>query len=239
METVFHSEPGIDPALKTQETPEAGTTPEEDKGKEAPAPQPESKEGETQEQPTEEQVEAILEVAGLDMSELAAEYAKDGKLSDESYKELEKEGFPRAIVDAYIRGVEKGNAEAVTLAEKDVAEILGIAGGEESYQKMMQWASTSFNAEQQEAYNRAVNMGDKHIAMLAVQGMVARYEAEFGRDPQLVGGGRSIGTDSGDGFKSRADMIAAMSDKRYGRDPDYTREVEQKVTKSGLMGRKR
>ena len=186
---------------------------------------------------TEEQAEAVLEVAGLDLSELSKEYAQDGRLSDESYRELEEAGFPRAVVDAYIRGVTQGQTEAKALADRDIADVLGVAGGEEGYGKLMAWATTAFSDEEKDAYNRAVNMGDKHIARLAVQGLVARYEAEYGHEPELVNGGsgRTVGDTEKDGFKSRADMVAAMSDKRYGRDPDYTREVEKKVAGSKLM----
>ena len=248
MEMTFNSEPGVDPALKPEpETPEI--TPEgEEESQGKPVTEPERKLKGTEKETTDtsdpeekpdvpevEEVEAILEVAGLDMSELSKEYQKDGKLSEESYTELEEAGFPRAVVDAYIRGVTQGNTEAAALAEKDVDEILTSAGGREGYEKLMQWASDSFTDAEKEAYNRAVNMGDKYIAKLAVQGMVARYEAEYGHDPKLVNGGGRAVDDTKDGFKSRADMVAAMSDKRYGRDPDYTRDVEQKVANSKLM----
>ena len=237
MEQIFHSEPAIDPALK-QESEDLGTEkettqPDEAQGDEGKG----GKEGEKP-QTADEQVEEILEIAGLDMSELAKEFQKDGKLSEESYEELKEAGFPKSVVDAYIKGVEKSQAEANTLAEKDVAEILSVAGGNEGYETLMAWASSSFSEEEKEAFNRAVNMGDKYIAKLAVQGLVARYEAEYGRDPKLVnGGGRAVEDSGKDGFKSRSDMTAAMSDKRYGRDPDYTREVERKVINSGLMSR--
>lgn len=244
MEKVFHSEPGIDPASLTSpaDAPETEKTvaPE---GSEEGTPTPEGKDTsgleKKAETATEEEAEAALEIAGLDMSELSKEYAKDGKLSDESYEELAEAGFPKHVVDAYIRGITQGQAEAAALAEKDIAEVLSVAGGEEGYGKLMEWATKAFSAEEKEAYNRAVNIGDKHIAKLAVQGLVARYEAEFGKEPVLVNGGGKAVEDTNEGFKSRADMVAAMSDKRYGRDPDYTREVEKKVVNSKLMSSRR
>lgn len=236
MEKVFNSEPAVEKQLVTEEpvneAPEvqepAGTEPSD----KAPDTSGLEKKAETA---TEEEVESILEIAGLDMSELSKEYAKDGKLSDESYEELAEAGFPKHVVDAYIRGITQGQSEAAVLAEKDVAEVLGVAGGEEGYGKLMDWAGKAFSQEEKDAYNKAVNIGDKYIAKLAVQGLVARYEAEFGKEPTLVNGGGKATEDTNEGFKSRADMVSAMSDKRYGRDPDYTREVEKKVVNSKLM----
>ena len=166
------------------------------------------------------------------MSELSKEYAGAGKLSDDSFKQLEDAGFPRGVVEAYIRGVEQ---QSGSVAQKDVDEILTAVGGTQKYEQMMSWAQKSFSTEEQKAYNHAVTFGDKHIAKLAVQGMVARYEAEFGKEPKLVGGDGKSSTEGSEKFKTRSDMIAAMSDKKYGKDPDYTREVAQKVINSGLM----
>lgn len=177
-----------------------------------------------------------LEIAGLDMSELAAEYTRDGKLSDESYKELEENGFPKAIVDAYIRGIEAQNTTVKEFADAEVKELQALAGDAGTYGKMMTWAGEVFSEEEKEAYNQAVLGGNKHTAAFAIRGLVARYEQEYGHEPQLIGGG-AASTQAG-GFKNKSEMVDAMSDRRYGRDAEYTKEVEGKVLRSGLMRRR-
>ena len=181
-----------------------------------------------------EQASEILEIAGLDMTELATEYTRDGALSAESYKELEENGFPKAVVDAYIRGVKAEHAEVSELADGEVKELYTLAGGEENYGKMMNWAGDIFSNEEKEAYNSAVTGGNKHVAAFAIRGLIARYEQEYGHDPHLLGGGSAAKSD-GSKFASKADMVEAMSDKRYGRDEHYTKEVERKLLNSNIM----
>ena len=55
-------------------------------------------------------------VGDFDMTALAEEFQKDGKLSEESYKELEESGFSRELVDTYIRGIQSAATEAGELA---------------------------------------------------------------------------------------------------------------------------
>lgn len=181
----------------------------------------------------------VFEVAGLDMTELSKEYETTGTLSEESYKELEENGFSKDVVDAYIRGVKMTASSEGELAQKDVDNILSEVGGLAKYEQVMSWASTKLSQEEQESYNRAVTGKDSAVARLVVQGLMSRYEKEYGRNPDLVSGDRAASPDGTSGFSSRSDMIAAMSDSRYGKDPNYTREVESKVIRSGIMRGKR
>lgn len=204
------------------ETPQNDTVAEES---------PETPPEETNQQ---EDSEAFI-VAGTDMSSFAAEYEKNGKLSDESYKTLASKGFSRELVEAYIRGVENGVKSETELAQKDVDAILKEVGGEERYSQIMAWAADKLTQEEQDAYDEAVSNPNPAIARLVVQGIAARYEREKGRAPALVMGSRSPSPEARAGFKDRSSMIAAMNDKRYGSDPEYTRDVERKVLASGLM----
>ena len=212
--------------------------------KEPTAPHPSTPPAENKDTPTEtapttdSNVEAVLEIAGLDMTLLAQEYETTGNLSDESYKELAENGFPKEIVDAYIRGVKAQAEEGTKAATADVQEVLAIAGGEEQYSKLVQWASTKLSPDEQDAYNKAVSSGDKYYAKLAVGRLVAEYEKEYGKAPALING-EAAKTPVTIGYKNRSEMADAMSDKRYGKDEQYTREVEQKVLSSGLMKSRR
>lgn len=175
-------------------------------------------------------------IGDCDVTELAAEYERDGVLSEESYKELADNGFPKEVVDAYIRGVKASTQEQTELAQKEVDAILQEAGGLERYEKVMAWASDKLSPEEQEAYNKAVTSSDPTVARLVVQGLMSRYEKEYGSNPSLLSGDGGIaGTPITNAFSNRSDMVQAMSDPRYGKDPDYTREIEGKILRSGLM----
>lgn len=221
---VIPSEPQADPQSKL---PTAPTTEQA-----APAQNKEVNPAE-QQHAEDTQETPVFEIAGLDMSELSKEYETTGALSAESYKELAENGFPQEVVDAYIRGVKASVSESGELAKKDVDSIISEVGGLSKYEQVMSWAATKLTPQEQESYNRAVTAKDPAVARLVVQGLFSRYEREYGHAPTLVEGGRSSPVSAG--FSNRSDMVAAMSDKRYGKDPDYTREVEVKVINSGLM----
>lgn len=174
-----------------------------------------------------------FKVCGVDMSEYAREFEETGELSGETYNALEKAGFPRELVDAYIRGVKQGASEQSELAQKHVDSIMAEVGGEDHYNRVMAWAVENLTQDEQDAYDNAVTSSDPAIARFVVQGLMSRYEREYGREPSLVSGNRV--PDVPVGYKDRSSMIKAMSDARYGNDPEYTREVERKVLASGLM----
>ena len=178
-------------------------------------------------------------VGDFDMTALAEEFQKDGKLSEESYKELEENGFSRELVDTYIRGVQSAATEAGELAKEHVDAIIAEVGGLEKFEAVMKWADGKLSQEEKDAYNKAATGSDPVVARLVVQGLVSRYEREYGHTPTLMKGGKTSmvdGTASGsEGFPDRSSMIQAMRDPRYGNDPEYTRSVESRVLRSGLM----
>lgn len=179
-------------------------------------------------------------VGDFDMTALAEEFQKDGKLSEESYKELEENGFSRELVDTYIRGVQNAAAEAGELAKEHVDAIIAEVGGMEKFEAVMKWADGKLSQEEKDAYNKAATGSDPVVARLVVQGLVSRYEREYGHAPTLMKGGKTSVSAGGaapdtEGFPDRSSMIQAMKDPRYGNDPEYTRSVESRVLRSGLM----
>ena len=186
--------------------------------------------------PAKQEDSEVFEVGGVDVSDIAKEYEETGSLSEESYKELSDNGFPKEVVDAYLRGLEQSSSDAGELARSEVEKIITEVGGLEKYERVMAWAAEKLSQEEQDAYDKAVSANNPTMARLVVQGLMSRYEREYGVQPNLVTGGRANEASiEGSSFASRSDMIQAMSDKRYGTDPDYTREVEAKVIRSGIM----
>ena len=68
---------------------------------------------------------------------------------------------------------------------------------------------------------------------MAVTGLHARYTAVEGREPKLIGGRASKG--SSDKFESTAQLVEAMSDPRYSKDPAYQRKVQEKLGRSSIF----
>jgi hypothetical protein len=108
-----------------------------------------------------------------------------------------------------------------------------IAGGQEGYSQMMEWAAGNLAPSEIEAYNATVDTGDEGITRLAVQGLVARYRSEVGTEPNLVEGTTSA--TSGGRFESAAEVTAAMRDPRYQNDPAYRQRVAQMMARSSVF----
>ena len=169
--------------------------------------------------------EKAVESAGLNMENLSSEYAEKGELDAKSYEALEKAGIPKEYVNQFIEG-QKAVADQQTTSIKD------IVGGADAYTEMSEWAAENMSEQEKTAYNTAVNSKDIETAKLAVVGLKAKFENANGNEPSLVEGKATI-TGQG-GYKSWAEVTAAMSDSRYAKDPAYQAMVKNKIANSEL-----
>lgn len=166
-----------------------------------------------------------VESAGLDMNQLSQEYADNGVLADKSYEALEKVGIPRETVDQYIAG-------QAALAEQARAQAFAITEGQESYQSMTSWAKSNLSPAEMDTYNKSVNSANAGVREMAVRGLWAKYNSDSGQGKSLVHGKGNAGDSTG--YKSNAELVAAMSDPRYSRDPAYRKTVEAKLAVTKL-----
>ena len=153
------------------------------------------------------------------------EYAEKGELTEDTYGELAKVGITKDMVDMYIAGQESSNTAETTAIQDAI-------GGEDSYKAMVTWASENLSEAEQNAYDEVVESGSVEAAKLAVQGLNARFQAS-GKAPTLM-----QGQSQGSGvvpFNSVAQVREAMSDKRYGQDPAFRKQVEQRIAISNVL----
>lgn len=122
------------------------------------------------------------------------------------------------------------------LAREIARDIQQAAGGEEKYKTVTEWAKTNLKPEEIEEYNEVMASGKKNLAKLAVQGLVSRYTEALGNDGQLVDGDGTPSVSGIKPFESTAQVIAAMSDKRYkAGDTAYIKEVEKRLSVSKVL----
>lgn len=186
------------------------------------APSEEAAKEESKEAPKEEEAseaEKAVEAAGLDYSALQAEWEAGG-LTDESYKALEKVGFSKDIVDQHIAGQE-------ALAQLTIMQAEEVAGGKEQLSAMQGWAKDAMSPAEKDAYNKAVSSGSKEDMMQAITALRSKYEAEYGRSPNLLGGRNA--SEGKVGYGSRAEMTADMRDPRYAKDSAFRAKVTSKI----------
>jgi hypothetical protein len=177
---------------------------------------------------TQEDASKTLESVGLDFEALSNEYGTEGGLTDKSYKDLAKAGIPKGIVDAYING---------QLASVQVArtQVFAMTDGEAGYNAMVGWATANTTPKEIASYNKAVNSGNESDRELAVRGLWSRYGSTTGNSQPSLVTGSTKSVQSGDSFKSRAEMMAAMGDPRYKSDNAFRKNVETKLSKSDIF----
>tara|TARA_Y100001963_G_C6744034_1_gene430579 strand:- start:272 stop:1219 length:948 start_codon:yes stop_codon:yes gene_type:complete len=165
-------------------------------------------------------------------------HANDGKLNDSHYQKLEAAGLSRAAVDSYLQGraVEMGyNSSTATndITDATVNEIKSVAGGEQTYLDMVTWASNNLNKESIDAFDSIVNSGSVEAIKFAVNGLKSQYQEAMGNDGELLTG--KAPTQTKDVFRSQAELVAAMNDRRYDNDPAYRQDVIAKLDRSNNL----
>ena len=153
------------------------------------------------------------------------EYNDNDELSEQSFKELESVGYSRDFVESYIRGQE-------ALVNQYVNEIKQYAGGEESFANMYAHLEAS-NPNAAESLISAIQNRDIGTIQTIINLAKASRSQKFGKPAT-----RSVAAQAKQaapvvkkqvGFTSQAEMIQAMSDRRYSTDPVYRAEVERKT----------
>ena len=91
---------------------------------------------------------------------------------------------------------------------------------------MIGWASENLEPTTLEAFNSVIGNGDFNTVQLAVSGLKAQYENAEGYEGQMLTG--KSPRSSRDVFRSQSEVVQAMSDQRYDRDPAYRQDVFDK-----------
>ena len=174
-----------------------------------------------------------LDDAGIDFQDMNVRWQQSGTLESGDYDQLAEAGFNRDMVDAYLSGLQYKAAQDTALSVKEVTSIKESLGGEAEYNKMIQWAGANLPPEEVEGFNQIINTQPMSAVKMAVAGLHARYTAVEGREPKLIGGRASKG--SSDKFESTAQLVEAMSDPRYSKDPAYQRKIQEKLGRSSIF----
>lgn len=207
---------------KNSENPE--DKPEEDKNSEDKPEEDEQTAFDTQVE-RDNEIKNDLAKHNIDFDALGEEYQKNGELSKESIDKLEKAGYPKAMVDAYLDGL-----QATT--EKFVNRIYSMAGGKENYEKIIGFIKTQPESVIN-AYNATITQGNLNQIELALNGIKAQMKTAYGTsNPTLMGG---AATSTAEGYTSMEQMTKDMADPRYQVDPKFTRSVLMKIKNATIF----
>ena len=187
---------------------------------------------------------AIAESLEQGEQPLLAGKFKDPQALEQAYVELQKKlGEPRDEVPAPEDQGEPAEAEpeaedseepdsSESLSEEQAEYLMDMVGGDKAYKSMIEWAGQNFSKEEVSMYDGVMESGDANAIFFAVQALQARYNDNVGSDGQLLTGRGTENTD--DSFKSQAELVAAMSDPRYDRDPAYRQDLMRRLENSDV-----
>jgi hypothetical protein len=163
---------------------------------------------------------------------------------EQAYLELQKKlGAPRDEVQT----TDEGEAEAAPeeevesddgeeeggLTEEIAAQLQGMCGGPQAYQDMIKWAGQNLNDQEIEMFDSVVGKGDPNSCYYAIQNLFARYSDAVGSEGTLLTGQGAI--DKQDVFRSQAEVVAAMQDPRYDKDPAFRQDLYEKLERSQIQ----
>ena len=122
--------------------------------------------------------------------------------------------------------------EAKGLTDSQVTQLKGVVGADGDYDKMMEWAGTALGEDEIKMYDAVMDKGDPLSAFFAVQALAYRFNDSRGVDGQMLQG--KAPTEKGDAFRSQAEVVRAMNDPRYEKDPAYRQDIYNKLERSNL-----
>lgn len=158
-----------------------------------------------------------------------AELQTSGKLSEASYAELEQRGFPRGMVDSYVRGILAQQQDAYAAAYE-------VTGGKEQYDAMIDWATRTLTPEQKNTFNNLLGSADGLTRKMGVEKLNEMYKQAIPQSPQQQLTGSTGSAVPGDIYASRAEMAADMAKADYWKNPAEQRRVAEKIQRSLSSG---
>lgn len=148
---------------------------------------------------------------------------------DESTLEALRDSDPADIAQAYLDYRAQNQPHELTSDEAD--SLYDVVGGQEQYNNMLRWAAENCDEQTIEMYDAVMTKGDLESCFFAVQAMAFRMAELEGWQPDDFLSGRTP-VQTADVFRSQAEVVEAMSDPRYDRDPAYRQDIMNKLERS-------
>ena len=196
---------------------------------------------ETEEQ-TEEQFNAeeyygdglasVLEEVGIDAQDIPQRFTDTGEISEDDYSKLSEAGFSKQVVDTYLDGL-RGVGEGDEIPTQQIQNIKDSVGGDQAYEQMADWCQQNLSEQEIKAFDKITETADAPVIQLAVEGLYTRYQNAMGVEPDLVTGRPAASGPNP--YRSTAEVQAAMSDPRYGKDVTYTENVYSRLNNSDVF----
>lgn len=182
-----------------------------------------------------EQDEEVEEDTSINILDALWEEAQAGSLSDDTKEQLSKMNTADLAAEylKYRKEVEETRPQEADITDEQVADLRNIAGGDKGYQDMIAWASENLSKEEVQMYDNVIAGGNYDAITFAVHALKSRYTEAMGIEGQLFKGKPASSTK--DVFRSQAEVVSAMADPRYDKDPAYRQDVFAKLERSNIQ----
>lgn len=154
----------------------------------------------------------------------------EGEISPELLEEI-KGSNPEDIAAMYLE-FRNQQPEAPTISEGDIDQLRSIAGGEEGYSQMMSWAVENLSQAEIDMFDEVIDSGSTQASFFAIQALNYRYKDAAGYEGRMLTGTSS--PDVSNAFRSQAELVRAMEDPRYSKDPAYRQDVMARLENSNI-----
>lgn len=187
-------------------------------------------EPEAEEEQQEEEDKDELDISFLDRLYDEATNDEEG-FSEDIMNELAK--YDKEDIAQMFLEYRNRQGEAPTsgeMSEEDQTAVMNAIGGGEVYEGMMAWAAENLSEQEQEMYDSVMQLGNPLAAFFAAQALAYRYNDSIGQEGEMITGHPPRAASSS--FRSQQELVAAMADPRYDRDPAYREDVMRKLENS-------
>ena len=159
----------------------------------------------------------------------------DNKFSEESLEKLSKLSNSQ-VADMHLKWVKDAQTKYIPrppdFTEQNAAQLKDVVGGEANYNNMITWASQNLTEKEISMFDSVMERGDPASAFFAVNALAYRYNDTVGREGQMITG--TAPKTDGSVFRSQAEVVKAMRDPRYDRDPAYRQDIQNKLSRSNV-----
>ena len=155
-------------------------------------------------------------------------YRETGEITDEAIEAINN--MSPADVFALMADQET-EPQGREMSGEEISAVYQAVGGEQEYGALTAWASENLSDNEIDTYDAMIESGDMGQISFALQALYYRYTEAMGQDGNMLQGKPA---QAQGGFRSQAELVAAMNDPRYDNDPAYRQDVINKLERSDL-----
>ena len=187
-------------------------------------------------EPEETEQPSLSDGASL-ISSASDEFNNDGKLSPETIDKFSSMSS-KDLVEAYLeiqnapQFQDRLSKPAAELTESEINTIQNSVGGVDKYSDMIKWAGSNLDSKQVAVFDNIIATGTADAVQFAVNALQNQYQNANGYEGKMLTG--KTAPNKGDVFRSQAELVEAMSDRRYDNDPAYRQDIIEKLDRSDL-----